>query len=164
MSYRRDFEHEGQRLRVQARHLGEDRFHIVVGDQTFDSRARLLPDGRVRFSLGTESFEVAAGEAGPHGLHVRLDGCTYTLLPDRGRGGAKADAAADGVVRAPMTGTVLSVLVTQGQSVAAGDTVAVISAMKMEHKLRADRSGTVVDVSVGVEDSVEQGALILRVE
>jgi biotin carboxyl carrier protein len=63
-----------------------------------------------------------------------------------------------------MTGTVLAIHVEDGQSVAEGDTVAVISAMKMERKLRADRTGTVADVSVVEGDSVEQGALILRVE
>ena len=164
MSYRRDFDRDGERLRVQARHQGEDRFHIVVGDRSFDSRARLLPDGRVRFSVGEETFEVVAGDAGPHDLHVRLDGRTYTLLSHRGRIGTKTEAAADGIVRAPMTGTVLAIHVEDGQSVAEGDTVAVISAMKMERKLRADRTGTVADVSVVEGDSVEQGALILRVE
>ena len=46
----------------------------------------------------------------------------------------------------PITGIVLSITVEAGATVAAGDVVAVVEAMKMENSLGAPRSGTVVEV------------------
>lgn len=57
--------------------------------------------------------------------------------------GTKAAPAADAAVTAPMQGTVVRVAVTEGQSVAEGDLVVVLEAMKMEQPLVAPRAGTV---------------------
>jgi biotin carboxyl carrier protein len=63
-----------------------------------------------------------------------------------------------------MTGTVLSVAVEIGQRVAAGDAIAVVTAMKMEHKLTAGIDGEVVEVGVAPGDNVDEGALVARIE
>jgi acetyl-CoA/propionyl-CoA carboxylase biotin carboxyl carrier protein len=53
-------------------------------------------------------------------------------------------------LRAPMPGAVVAVHVTDGQTVAAGDRVATIEAMKMEHPVTAPHDGVVrLDVAVG---------------
>jgi acetyl-CoA carboxylase carboxyltransferase component len=67
-----------------------------------------------------------------------------------------ADVAADGslVVRAPMIGTVVEVLVSTGDAVRAGQAVAVLESMKMEHLVATDSSGVVTDVGVVAGDTV----------
>lgn len=76
----------------------------------------------------------------------------------------RADSAGAGgnQVIAPMPGLVKTVSVTQGQTVAEGDVLFVLEAMKMEHSLRAPRDGTVeaVDVSEGAQ--VQDGAILAR--
>ena len=62
------------------------------------------------------------------------------------RGGAAG--AGDGTVRSPMPGTVLSVAVSAGDTVAAGQALAVIEAMKMEHTVTAPLAGIVTDLPV----------------
>src|SRR5690606_25926038 len=53
-------------------------------------------------------------------------------------------------VRSPMPGTVVSVVATTGDTVAVGDTIATIEAMKMEHRLTAPVAGVVtVTVTTG---------------
>ena len=70
----------------------------------------------------------------------------------------------DGVVKAPMHGRVLEVDVAVGDRVAAGQRLAVIEAMKMEHTLRAPFAGTVTRFrSVPVHQVVE-GAQIMVIE
>ena len=62
-----------------------------------------------------------------------------------------ASAAAgggDGVVKAPMHGRVLELFAAAGDRVAAGQRLAVIEAMKMEHTLRAPFAGVVAQVPV----------------
>ncbi len=60
-------------------------------------------------------------------------------------------------VRAPMPGKVVKVLVKAGDTVKAGQGIAVVEAMKMENELRAPRDGTVVEVSVKDGQPVEAG-------
>jgi acetyl-CoA/propionyl-CoA carboxylase biotin carboxyl carrier protein len=62
-----------------------------------------------------------------------------------------------------MQGTVLSVAVTEGASVAAGDLICVVEAMKMENEIVAHRAGTVAGLSVSPGDAVGSGQVICRV-
>ncbi|TGN60949.1 acetyl/propionyl/methylcrotonyl-CoA carboxylase subunit alpha [Paracoccus liaowanqingii] len=70
----------------------------------------------------------------------------------------------DGLTRSPMPGLVKAVHVAAGQSVVAGDRLAVLEAMKMEHSLTAARDGTVAEVLVRAGDQVEAGAALIRLE
>ncbi len=70
----------------------------------------------------------------------------------------------DGGVRAPMNGRVAVLLVAEGDLVEAGQRLAVVEAMKMEHALVAPFAGVVRDLAADVGDQVEMGERILRVE
>jgi 3-methylcrotonyl-CoA carboxylase alpha subunit len=72
--------------------------------------------------------------------------------------------AGDGLIKAPMHGRVLEVLVGVGDEVADGQRLAVIEAMKMEHTLRAPFAGTVSEVPVAAGAQVVEGAEIMVIE
>lgn len=65
---------------------------------------------------------------------------------------------------APMSGTVAALPVRPGLQVAAGDVLAVIEAMKMEHRIVAQFAGTVRAIAYAVGDTVKAGDLIVDVE
>lgn len=65
-------------------------------------------------------------------------------------------------VRCPMPGLVVSIAVAPGQDVKAGETLAVIEAMKMENVLRAERDGTVKKIHVRPGDSLAVDAVVLE--
>ena len=67
-------------------------------------------------------------------------------------------------VRAEITANVWQVHVEQGQTVAEGDTVAILESMKMEIPVEAPTSGTVTDVKVAPNDQVQEGDLIAVIE
>ncbi|WP_227488654.1 acetyl/propionyl/methylcrotonyl-CoA carboxylase subunit alpha [Nocardioides kribbensis] len=80
-------------------------------------------------------------------------------------GGKKAGAAASGdAVTSPMQGTVVKVVVAEGQEVAEGDTVVVIEAMKMEQPLKAHKAGTVTGLQAEVGATVTNGAVICELK
>ena len=77
----------------------------------------------------------------------------------RKRGGGAAAASGDAVV-APMQGTVVKVAVHEGQTVAAGELIAVLEAMKMENSVTAHKNGTVTGLSVEAGAAVTQGTVL----
>ncbi|SHH26622.1 acetyl-CoA carboxylase biotin carboxylase subunit [Marivita hallyeonensis] len=76
---------------------------------------------------------------------------------------AGAGASSD-VIEAPMPGLVRSVFAKAGQTVAQGDRLAILEAMKMEHALLAARDGTVAEVMTEAGAQVEAGAALIRLE
>ena len=78
---------------------------------------------------------------------------------------ARTDTTVGGdAVLAPMPGLVRDVAVKPGDTVAQGDRLVVLEAMKMEHVLRAPRLGIVAQVTVASGDQVIAGALMVRLE
>jgi 3-methylcrotonyl-CoA carboxylase alpha subunit len=73
------------------------------------------------------------------------------------------DQDKSGVVRAPMHGKVLDILVRQGAEVTRGQRVAIIEAMKMEHTLVAPVDGTIAEIAADRGAQVAEGAKIMRV-
>jgi biotin carboxyl carrier protein len=69
-----------------------------------------------------------------------------------------------GVVKSPMPGRVVRVLVAEGDSVEAGAAVVVVEAMKMENELCVERAGTIKRVATAVGATVEGGAVLVELE
>lgn len=74
---------------------------------------------------------------------------------------AESGVAAAGAVIAPMSGVLVELLVSQGQQVPDGATVAVIEAMKMKTPVVVKQGGTVQSVSAAVGDGIQAGQTIL---
>ncbi len=66
-------------------------------------------------------------------------------------------------VTSPLPGVIIEVSVKEGQTVKAGQKVAVIEAMKMENEIQASADGTVTAVLVNKGDSVLEGAEIVKI-
>jgi 3-methylcrotonyl-CoA carboxylase alpha subunit len=75
-----------------------------------------------------------------------------------------AAAAATDVIEAPMPGLVKLMAAEAGQEVRAGERLAVLEAMKMEHSLLAPRDGVVAEVLVEEGAQVSAGAALIRLE
>ncbi|MEX0947493.1 MAG: biotin carboxylase N-terminal domain-containing protein [Acidimicrobiia bacterium] len=69
--------------------------------------------------------------------------------------------AGDGVISAPMQGTIVKVLVAAGDEVEAGQALLVLEAMKMENHINAVGSGTVKEIRVEAGDTVGPGDVLL---
>ena len=88
-------------------------------------------------------------------LSVREAEVARLMPAPKAAGGGKA-------VRCPMPGTVVSIAVVEGQEVKAGETLAVVEAMKMENVLRAERDGVVKAIKAKPGDSLAVDAVILE--
>jgi len=75
----------------------------------------------------------------------------------------RAGQAADGLISAPMQGTVARIMVAEGETVETGQVLAVVEAMKMENPVRAPHAGQVTGLCVGAGETVAQGAAVCRI-
>jgi propionyl-CoA carboxylase alpha chain len=89
-------------------------------------------------------------------VYTESEAAAARLMP------AKTAADSGKAVRCPMPGLVVSIAVVEGQEVKAGETLAVVEAMKMENVLRAERDGVVQKIRVKQGDSLAVDAVILE--
>jgi propionyl-CoA carboxylase alpha chain len=108
---------------------------------------RMIPNG---FELAYRGIEVKAF------VYTEREARYARLMP------AKKLSGSEKSVRCPMPGLVVSLAVAEGQEVKAGETLAVIEAMKMENILRAERDGTIKKIRVKQGDSVAVDAVIME--
>ena len=132
---------------------GETRHEVQFGDGQFD-------DGQWRVDGVSVGAEVVRHDAG---LSVFWGNNYHFELPDPLDVALDAGAAA-GRIEAPMPGLVKAVFVKAGASVLAGDKLAILEAMKMEHVLTAGRDGVVADVLAVAGSQVEAGAVLIVLE
>lgn len=76
---------------------------------------------------------------------------------------AAAAPAGGKAVESPLPGVVVSIAVSAGQAVKAGDTLLTLEAMKMENAIQAEADGTVAKVLVSVGQSVQSGDPLLEI-
>ena len=163
MSLKKDFVHEGAILHTKVEPLGASRYRISIGARTHEVSAERMPGGGVRFALAGRTFVADAAPCGKL-LQVRVAGRTTLLEPSQGRARAGGDAGQGKVIEAPMTGTVTKVLVSLGQQVEKGQTLVVLTAMKMEHKLNAGVAGKVAELAAKEGAIVDSGVVLVRLE
>ena len=97
-------------------------------------------------------------------VKVRLEDVAAAVSSDAIAESDSADDAGENVVRSPLPGVVLSIDVSVGDAVAAGERVCVLEAMKMEQELVASSGGRVKAVRVQKGQSVLIGQTIVELE
>ena len=116
-----------------------------------------------------ESINPSLASHGGYATLVGVDGSTAYVVLERQQTRVAwpvydvddiEEEGAGGAVKAPINGKVARIFVAEGQTVAKGDRIAVVEAMKMEHVLHAARDGIVGKVAAAEGAQVNQGALI----
>lgn len=94
-------------------------------------------------------------------ISVRCEGVVRDIIiPDPRAGNDEITEQADAVM-APMTGVLIQLSVSPGDSVKEGDKLGVMEAMKMETSLVAPRDGVIAEVACAEGDTVEGGAVLI---
>ena len=91
---------------------------------------------------------------------IHLDGRIHVVTGHEP--GSSNNSSGEGGLTAPMPGTVLEVHVKEGQRVREGQTLLVMEAMKMEHRIQAPKAGEVVSLNFSEGDRVDMGATLVE--
>ncbi|EBF2917149.1 oxaloacetate decarboxylase subunit alpha [Salmonella enterica subsp. enterica serovar Agama] len=87
---------------------------------------------------------------------------TASSAPVQAAAPAAAPAGAGTPVSAPLAGNIWKVVATEGQTVAEGDVLLILEAMKMETEIRAAQAGTVRGIAVKAGDAVAVGDTLMQ--
>ena len=129
-----------------------------------------VPSGRVEHVSGTLSAKHLSARIGgrrrdarvahSNGELVIVNGGKRTrwFMHDPNQRADAEHSSGQGELTAPMPGKVIEVLIAKGDRVAEGDTLLLLEAMKMEHRIRAPFAGIVDDLHYGAGDLVDEGA------
>ena len=166
-----------------ARALGEFRISGIATNLRF--MHRLLEREEVRSGvLHTDLVEALLDElvgasdssdhetaGGPVMVGAQVDSGDPLAVLVHGKGEGQANSASGpaapleaGAVSAPLQGTVVEILVSEGESVRAGGELLVMEAMKMQHVITADHAGYVSRIPVAVGDTVAESSPVAVIE
>jgi biotin carboxyl carrier protein len=141
---------DGRRYALDVRASDENSYLIFKDTQVYECKVNSHPGSR-------DTFDVL----------VRGNSYPITVIdPRRLRTDQESDRHHHGTteITAQMPGKVVRVLVEAGQEIAAGASLLVVEAMKMQNEMKSPRAGVVVSVNVGAGDTVEAGQLLVAVE
>src|SRR5687768_4632120 len=149
--------------RVEAERSGTGKFRITAEGEESIVEVLYCGDRRIRALIDEEPLE-AGILLGPEEVLISLRGETHTLRkpkpPTIDETGPGADAAS---LTAPMPGTVVKVLVEEGQMVEEGQLLLVLEAMKMEQPVSAPHTGVVHSLPFDEGSLVPGGAVLAEV-
>jgi len=149
--------------------LGKKENSIIPTSISIDGIEKEAPDfsmragdgrGQLIVELGSHR-EIAHVANSGDDWWIHFNGRTHLVrLHEKGGGSRKEE---EGSLAAPMPGTVIQILVKAGQRVREGQTLLLLEAMKMEHKVTATKNGTVESLNFSVGDRVEMGSILAEI-
>jgi acetyl-CoA/propionyl-CoA carboxylase biotin carboxyl carrier protein len=113
--------------------------------------------------VGGKRLEVSL-PAGFGGGTPTAGGSSPKASRSRGSSRKQATAASGDALTSPMQGTIVKIAVAEGDTVAEGDLVVVLEAMKMEQPLNAHKAGVVTGLSAAVGEVVPAGTVICELK
>lgn len=147
-----------------------DEHHVTVDGVSYEIDFEPVSEQTVYSLLANnKSYEGLVYES-EEGWQVLLHGSQYVLLVEDERerrlraslGGGVAQNV-DFHLRAPMPGLVVTLPVSEGQTVDKGDVLVILESMKMQNELRSPRPGVISRIRVKPGDNVEQRDTLLSV-
>ncbi|MPC14388.1 Methylcrotonoyl-CoA carboxylase subunit alpha, mitochondrial [Portunus trituberculatus] len=154
---------EGKEEEVRVEYLGDSKYRMSVGGESFAVSGSLVCDNGVRHLSASVGDSVSR-------VNVVLDGRDIHLFTQVSVPAPKFEselghvAGASGGAVAPMPGVVEKVFVSAGQTVEAGDPLVVMIAMKMEYVIKASSPGVVEKVLFEPGQSVARNTPLVKLK
>jgi biotin carboxyl carrier protein len=159
----------GQTSVVRITETEKSLYKVTVDGHEFMVDGRRTGRNNYSLLIDNRSFEVDVDTTEDE-YRVLMDGRTYRIHMSDERqvrfGGRQSGIEVSGrqEVKIPMPGKVVAVLVNEGDTVAKGQGLVIVEAMKMENEARAPGDGEVKEIRVKTGESVESGQVLAIVE
>ncbi len=140
--------------------ISEMRINGEVTTNPEISFSKEIENGRINIEMDgiKKFFHVAKSE---NIWWIHFEGKVYTVSCIDSRVSLTEE---QGGLTAPMPGTIQQILVKKGQKVRSGQTLMILEAMKMEHKIKAPSSGEIISINYSLGNRVEMGANLIEID
>ena len=160
---RNTFVHRDREILTEYSSRRDGDFNFTVLGETTTARIMAVSDDCLEYAVNGRRMTTTAHNHGNQWWLHDADGDISLTLKTRFPETNALEAVAGGLI-SPMPGTVIAVQVASGEQVSAGQVLAIIEAMKMEHSVVSPHDGLVSEVRVAIGDKVEGGELLVVVD
>jgi geranyl-CoA carboxylase alpha subunit len=156
-------EEEEQCMDVFVRETQPGIYQVKVGEDAHEVRWLGDKNNCVRLAIDSVQQSVQYALIGRGEVAVQIRGCACLLTNQLAFTKGDEEEGGSGTITAPMHGNVLEIMVVVGDRVEPGQDLAVMEAMKMEHRLSAQVAGEVAAVHISVGEQVAAGVVVLEI-
>ena len=151
-----------QELEIKYRFI-KGKFEFLVNEKSFEVQLLYASNEQIQFELAGKQyrFAIAVSDLNYY-LHQESVGNVHLVLKERFPLKIKEKLA--GGYEALMPSQVIKILVKPGQKVSAGDGLIVLSSMKMENTISAEKDGLVEEIFAEENKNVEAGFLLIKIK
>lgn len=150
--------------------IGENNTYII-NDEELNTYLEETPDGFTFMNVNGVSYPLEIISQKQNEYEILINGITYCFsvetpfsLQRRKLISSQANESTTILLKAPMPGKILDVLVKTGDTVKAGDTLVILEAMKMQNAILASTKAIVKKVVVKVGDTTSKSDLLIELE
>jgi len=147
-----------------------DSFVIAVDENPYEARIMMVEEGVYLMLMNGKSYNIELIEAGgPKKYYVNTYRYSYNAeiidAESRYRKSRHSDHGDDeDMISSPMPGKVVRILVREGDRVKAGDTIIVVSAMKMESEYKVKKDRLIKEIRVKEGDTIDAHQPLVMIE
>ncbi len=138
-------------------------FDMRIGEREYHVKMVAHEQPHLSFRVNGVQYHASIVQSG-HQLYVHIPESGNITLRKKERYPSRNKAKADGGYQAPMPSQIIKILVQTGQKVKADEALMVISSMKMENTITAEKAGVVSQVYAREGQNVEAGCILLKVD
>lgn len=142
---------DGKKYRFELTHLGNSSYILKINEKIYELTAGRINRDQYSVLISGYHFEVTARTA--------LQEKAIKLIEEAG-----TSARREWEVKAPMPGLILKIKKQKGESIAKGESIMILEAMKMENDLKSHASGIIKNIFVSENTAVEKGTILYSAE
>lgn len=157
------FIYNKEELKAQYTSKGNKQFEFQIGENKRTISLIKVELSHVSFRVDGIQYQVSVAQNRNH-FYIHSPQTGNISLLKKERFPAKKVGSLEGGYNAPMPSQIVKILVEVGQVVKQGDALLILSSMKMENIITAEKNGTVMEIFVIEEQNIEAGFLLLRME
>ena len=145
-------------------------FSFKINGKAYQCAVEEIEAGKANVTVNGKTYQVETEQAAAPKPKIQAGTAASTPKPAPAAAAPKAEAkptaapaapAAGVQVKSPLPGSVIKVLVSEGQAVKKGDTLLTLESMKMENAIMAEQDGTVKQIAVAAGQNVMQDDLLI---
>lgn len=142
-----------------------NKYKITINGNLYEVEINSLTDTQADVCVNGKPYGVGIEKEGMRNVSGKAPAPKQTVMQaEQPRPVEETISAGELAIKSPLPGTILSIAVTNGQSVKRGEKLLVLEAMKMENDILAEKDGTVAKVLVDRGATVQEGQTLIVLE